>query len=192
MDTGTLVELEAPAPAFTAKAFHNGEIKDINLTDYHGKWVVLFFYPADFTFVCPTELTDLAAHYDRFKELGVEVIGVSTDTEWSHKVWHETSAAIGKVQYPLVADPSTAICRAYGTLIEEEGLAHRGRFIIDPDGTVQGIEMTAGGLGRNVEEVIRQIEALQHMRKNPNQVCPMSFSSNGETLIPGVDLAGKI
>lgn len=192
IDMGPMVDIDLEAPMFSAAGFQNGEVSEFNLADYRGKWVLLFFYPADFTFVCPTELTDLADQYDKFKELGVEVMGMSTDTEWAHKVWHETSPKVGKVQYPLLADPNGIVSRAYGVYIEDAGVANRGAFIIDPDGMIKSISITAEAVGRNVQEVVRQVEALQHIRKNPDQACPFSFSESGETLKPGVDLAGKL
>jgi len=179
------------APNFTGAAFVNGEIKDISLADYKGKWVVLFFYPADFTFVCPTELGGLSDKYKELQDMGAEVIGCSTDTEWAHKVWADISPVIAKVQYPMLADPSGDVCKAYG-VYQENGLAQRGRFIIDPDGVLKSMEITDAPLGRNENEIIRQVKALDFMRKNPSQACPLSWSTTGESLTPGIELAGKI
>ena len=184
-----------PAPLFEGKVFHAGKIDTIKLADQfgkNGKWVVLFFYPADFTFVCPTELSDVADHYEELQKLGVEVISVSTDTEWAHKVWADISPTIKNVKYPMLADPTGIVCKAYGVYIPEEGLADRGRFIIDPDGVVKSIEITDGPLGRNIEETLRQIKALQHMRANPGVACPAKWATGAKTLKPGADLAGKI
>ena len=191
-DFSATAEVGEIAPNFVGNAYVNGKIKEICLEDYMGKWVVLFFYPADFTFVCPTELGALADRYKEFQDLGAEIISVSTDTEWAHKVWADVSPIIKKVKYPMLADPSGEVCRAYGTYIEEAGLAKRGRFIIDPDMVLKSMEITDGPLGRNDDEIIRQIQALDHMRKNPTQACPMSWKPGSKDLKPGIDLAGKI
>jgi peroxiredoxin (alkyl hydroperoxide reductase subunit C) len=179
------------APCFTGAAFINGEIKDISLEDYKGKWVVFFFYPADFTFVCPTELGGIAERYEDLKKMGVEVISCSTDTEWSHKVWADISPVIKTVKYPMLADPSGEVCEAYG-VYQENGLAQRGRFIIDPDGVIKSMEITDAPLGRNTDEIIRQLEALIYMRKTPGHACPMSWKPGAKDLKPGIELAGKI
>ena len=184
------------APLFEGKIFHDGAISTLRLSDLVGKkdgrWVVLFFYPADFTFVCPTELEDIADHYADLQKMGTEVISVSTDTEWCHKVWADISPVIKKVKYPMLADPTGDVCRAYGVYIEAEGLAKRGRFIIDPDGILKSMEITDGPLGRNIEETLRQLKALQHMRTNPGLACPANWREGAKTLKPGIDLAGKI
>lgn len=187
-----LATVGQPAPVFEGKVFHKGEIKDLSLDQLKGKWTVLFFYPADFTFVCPTELGGLADKYADLQKMGVEVVSCSTDTEWSHKVWADISPVVGKVQYPMLADPTGDVCRSYGVYIEEEGLAQRGRFIIDPDGVLKSMEITDGPLGRNDDEIVRQIEALKFIRENPGQACPMNWKAGKDTLKPGVDLAGKI
>jgi NADH-dependent peroxiredoxin subunit C len=187
-----MAEVGSRVPHFSGMAFVNGEIKEVSLSDYSGKWVVLFFYPADFTFVCPTELGGMADSYAEFQALGAEVIAVSTDTEWSHKVWADVSPVIQKVKYPMLADPTGEVCRAYGVYIEDLGLAQRGRFIIDPDGVLKSVEITDAPLGRNDKEVLRQIKALDYMRKNPGQACPMNWNTGSDTLTPGIDLAGKI
>lgn len=187
-----MAEVGARVPHFSGAAFVNGEIKEISLSDYAGKWVVLFFYPADFTFVCPTELGGMADSYAELQEMGAEVIAVSTDTEWSHKVWADVSPIIKKVKYPMLADPTGEVCRAYGVYIEDLGLAQRGRFIIDPDGVLKSMEVTDAPLGRNDKEVIRQIKALDYIRKNPTQACPMNWEPGAKDLKPGIDLAGKI
>ena len=185
-------KIGCPAPEFTSNALIDGQIKKISLADYKGKWVVLFFYPADFTFVCPTELGGMADSYAELQEMGAEVIAVSTDTEWSHKVWADVSPIIKKVKYPMLADPTGEVCRAYGVYIEDLGLAQRGRFIIDPDGVLKSMEVTDAPLGRNDKEVIRQIKALDYIRKNPTQACPMNWEPGAKDLKPGIDLAGKI
>ena len=177
---------------FTAKAFHNGAFVDVSDTDLRGKWSVLFFYPADFTFVCPTELGDLADLYSDFQAAGVEIYGVSTDTHFTHKAWHDTSDTIAKLQFPMVADPTLQLSRNFGVLIEDAGIADRGTFVIDPDGTVQIIEINAGGVGRNAAELLRKIRAAQYVAAHPNEVCPAKWEEGDETLAPSLDLVGKI
>jgi peroxiredoxin (alkyl hydroperoxide reductase subunit C) len=177
---------------FNATAFHQGEFVDVSDADLHGQWSVLFFYPADFTFVCPTELGDLADNYAAFKELGVEIYGVSTDTHFTHKAWHDTSETIGKIEYPLVGDPTGQISRNFGVMIEESGLADRGTFVIDPDGKVQIVEINAGGVGRNATELLRKVRAAQYVAAHPNEVCPANWEEGAETLAPSLALVGKI
>lgn len=180
------------APEFTEDAFLNGEIKKINLTDYKGKWVILFFYPADFTFVCPTELGELAKHYEELKDLGCEVISVSTDTAFVHKAWHDTSDTIKNIKFPMLADPAMRVCKSYGTLIEDEGLSLRATFIIDPEGTVKVFEFHNNDIGRSVHELIRKIQAARFVTEHKGQVCPMNWHPGEKTLKPGVDIIGKI
>ena len=177
---------------FTATAYHNGAFVDVSDADFRGKWSVVFFYPADFTFVCPTELGDLADNYAEFQKLGVEIYGVSTDTHFTHKAWHDTSETIGKITYPLVGDPTGTISRNFEVLIEAAGLADRGTFVIDPDGVIQLVEINAGGIGRNAAELLRKVKAAQYVRANPNEVCPAKWEEGEETLAPGLDLVGKI
>jgi NADH-dependent peroxiredoxin subunit C len=180
------------APYFEAEAFVDNEIKKINLNDYRGKWVVLFFYPADFTFVCPTELGELADRYEEIKSLGAEIISVSTDTAFVHKAWHDTSEMIKKIEYPMLADPTTKICKAYGTLIEEEGLSLRATFLIDPDGLIKAFEFHDNNLGRSSDELIRKIQAGKFVSEHSGEVCPINWKPGKETLRPGIDLIGKI
>jgi peroxiredoxin (alkyl hydroperoxide reductase subunit C) len=181
-----------PAPEFTAEVFHNEETKKIHLRDYRGKWVVLFFYPADFTFVCPTELEALADNYGEFQKLGAEVLSVSTDTVFVHKAWHDHSEAVKKIKFPMVADPTGNISRAYGTYVPEEGLSLRGTFLIDPEGVLKTIEVHDNGIGRSSVEILRRLKAAQFVRKNGDQVCPMNWEPGKKTLKPGLDLVGKI
>ena len=180
------------APEFSAKAFHENQIKDINLSSYKGKWVVLFFYPADFTFICPTELGDLADNYDKLKEMNTEVLSVSTDTEFVHKAWHNDSETIKKIKFPMIADTTGKICRDYKTYIEEEGISTRATFIIDPEGIIKAFEMHDNSIGRNTEELIRKIQAAQFVKENAGEVCPVNWKKGSETLRPGLDLVGKI
>ncbi|GAD12648.1 peroxiredoxin [Geobacillus kaustophilus GBlys] len=157
-----------------------------------GKWSIVCFYPADFTFVCPTELEDLQDHYATFKELGVEVYSVSTDTHFTHKAWHDTSPAISKIEYVMIGDPSHQLSRMFDVLDEEQGLAQRGTFIIDPDGVIQAVEINADGIGRNASTLIDKIKAAQYVRNHPGEVCPAKWKEGAETLKPSLDLVGKI
>ncbi|MBR9905424.1 MAG: peroxiredoxin [Gammaproteobacteria bacterium] len=177
---------------FKATAYLNGEFVDVTEADLQGQWSIFFFYPADFTFVCPTELGDLADHYAEFKKLGVEIYSVSTDTHFTHKAWHDSSETIGKLQYPMIADPTLRISRNFEVLIEEAGLAERGTFVVDPDGKIQIVEINAGNIGRNAEELLRKVKAAQYVRANPIEVCPAKWKEGEETLAPSLDLVGKI
>ena len=177
---------------FTATAYHNGQFVDVSADDLKGTWSVVFFYPADFTFVCPTELGDLADNYATFKELGVEIYSVSTDTHFTHKAWHDTSDTIGKIEYPMIGDPTTEISQAFEVLREGQGLADRGTFIIDPDGVIQAVEITAEGIGRNAAELIRKVRAAQYVAAHPGEVCPAKWEEGDDTLAPSLDLVGKI
>ncbi len=173
--------------------FHKNTIKeDVKISDYRGKWLVLFFYPADFTFVCPTELEELAENYTAFQERNTEIVSVSTDTAFVHKAWHDTSPAISKVTYPMAADPTGEIARYFGVYIEDEGLALRGTFIIDPDGKLAAYEVHNNDIGRNVQELLRKIEAAQFVREHDGMVCPANWKPGDDALKPGVDLVGKI
>ena len=180
------------APKFEAEAYHEDQIKKINLEEYKGKWVILFFYPADFTFVCPTELGDVADHYAELQKLNAEVLSVSTDTVFVHKAWHEESETIKKIKFPMVADPTGNITRSYGVMIEEEGLALRGTFIIDPEGNLKTIEVHDNGIGRSSAELLRKLQAAQFVHKYGDQVCPANWQPGKDTLKPGLDLVGKI
>ena len=153
---------------------------------------VVFFYPADFTFVCPTELGDLADNYETFKKLGVEIYAVSTDTHFTHKAWHDTSPEIGKIQYPMIGDPTGQITRNFGVMIEEAGLADRGTFVIDPEGKIQIVEINAGGVGRDAQELLRKVKAAQYVAAHPGEVCPAKWKEGEATLSPSLDLVGKI
>lgn len=177
---------------FELEAFHNEEIKKIRLSDYHGKWVVLFFYPADFTFVCPTELEELADMYDKFKSIDAEILSVSTDTVFVHKAWHDTSEAIKKVKFPMLADPTHRVCKFYNVLIGDEGVALRGTFIIDPDGILRGAEVNDNSIGRNAKELYRKLQAAKFVREHGGNVCPASWEPGDDAMTPGLDLVGKI
>jgi len=177
---------------FKATAYHDGKFVDITEATLKGKWSVFVFYPADFTFVCPTELEDLANNYAEFKKLGVEIYGVSTDTHFAHKAWHDTSEAIKKVQYPLVGDPTTTLARNFEVLIEEEGLALRGTFVINPEGQIKVLEIHDNGIGRDASELLRKVKAAQYVASHPGEVCPAKWTEGAETLKPSLDLVGKI
>ncbi|WP_409421185.1 alkyl hydroperoxide reductase subunit C [Pseudaeromonas sp. ZJS20] len=177
---------------FTATAFHNGEFIQVSDADLKGKWSVVFFYPADFTFVCPTELGDLADNYAEFQKLGVEIYSVSTDTHFTHKAWHDTSDTIKKIQYPMVGDPTGVISRNFGVMIEEAGLADRGTFVIDPEGKIQIVEIHAGSIGRDALELMRKVKAAQYVAAHPGEVCPAKWKEGDATLAPSLDLVGKI
>ena len=177
---------------FKATAFHNGQFVEITDATLKGKWSVVFFYPADFTFVCPTELGDMADLYPAFRDLGVEIYSVSTDTHFTHKAWHDTSETIGKIQYPMIGDPTGALTRNFGVMIEEAGLAERGTFVMDPEGRIQIIEINAGGIGRDASELLRKIKAAQYVAAHPGEVCPAKWKEGDKTLAPSLDLVGKI
>jgi peroxiredoxin (alkyl hydroperoxide reductase subunit C) len=177
---------------FTATAFHSGEFVEVSDADLRGKWSVVFFYPADFTFVCPTELGDLADNYDEFQRLGVEIYSVSTDTHFTHKAWHASSDTIGKIRYFMIGDPSATITSNFDVLREGAGLADRGTFLVDPDGVIQFLEITPEGVGRNAVELLRKVRAAQYVRSHPNEVCPAKWEEGDETLTPSLDLVGKI
>ncbi len=177
---------------FNATAYHNGEFVQISEADLKGKWSVVFFYPADFTFVCPTELGDLADSYAEFQKLGVEIYAVSTDTHFTHKAWHDTSETIGKLQFPMVGDPTGTICRNFDVMIEEAGLADRGTFVLNPEGQIQIVEITAGSIGRDAQELLRKIRAAQYVAAHPGEVCPAKWKEGEATLAPSLDLVGKI
>lgn len=187
-----MLRINAPAPDFTEDAYVNDEIKRISLKDYRGKWVILFFYPADFTFVCPTELGELADHYDSFKKEGAEVISVSVDTGYVHKAWHDNSPTIKKIKYPMLADPTRRVCVEYGTLIEDAGLSLRATFLINPQGVLKAYEVHDNSIGRSVNEIIRKLQAAKFVAEHGGEVCPMNWKPGEKTLKPGLELVGKI
>jgi peroxiredoxin (alkyl hydroperoxide reductase subunit C) len=188
----TMALINTTIQPFKANAYQNGKFITVTDQDLKGKWSVVFFYPADFTFVCPTELGDLADHYDTFKSLGVEIYSVSTDTQFTHKAWHDTSETIGKIKYPMIGDPTGALTRNLGVMVESEGLALRGTFVINPEGVIKAIEITDDGIGRDAQELLRKVQAAQYIAANPGQVCPAKWTPGAETLAPSLDLIGKI
>lgn len=177
---------------FNATAYHKGDFVELSEADLKGKWSVFFFYPADFTFVCPTELGDLADYYVQLKGLGVEVYSISTDTHFTHKAWHDESDTIGKINYPMIGDPTGAITRNFDVMIEDAGLALRGTFVIDPEGLIKVCEIHDLGIGRSAKELVRKVQAAQYVASNEGEVCPASWQPGSETLTPSVDLVGKI
>jgi peroxiredoxin (alkyl hydroperoxide reductase subunit C) len=187
-----MIKINEKIPDTELEAFHNGEIKKIKFSEYAGKWLILLFYPADFTFVCPTELEEAAQHYEEFKKNGAEIMSVSKDTVFVHKAWHDNSPAIKKVTFPMLADPTGALCRELGTYIEKEGLSLRATFIIDPDGLIKHLEMHDNSIGRNAKEILRRLLAAKFVREHDGLVCPASWQPGGDTLKPGLDIVGKI
>lgn len=180
-----------PIVEFSANAYQNGKFITVSNEDLKGKWAIFCFYPADFTFVCPTELGDLQEQYPALQELGVEVYSVSTDTHFVHKAWHDDSDVIGTITYAMIGDPAHTLSAAFEVL-GEDGLAQRGTFIIDPDGIVQAVEINADGIGRNASVLLDKVKAAQYVRSHPGEVCPAKWKEGAETLTPSLDLVGKI
>jgi NADH-dependent peroxiredoxin subunit C len=179
-------------PDFKAQAYQNETFRTVTQDDLLGKWSVLMFYPADFTFVCPTELGDVSDRYAELKEMGVEVYSVSTDTHFTHKAWHDTSDTIKKIQFPMLADPTGHLSRAFGVYIDDEGIALRGTFLVNPEGLVKVMEVHDNGIGRNADELVRKVQAAQFVAAHPGEVCPARWKPGSKTLKPGIDLVGKI
>ncbi|TAJ77442.1 MAG: peroxiredoxin, partial [Sphingobium sp.] len=169
-----------------------GKFVDVTDADVKGKWAIFFFYPADFTFVCPTELEDLAGIYPTLQSLNVEVYSVSTDTHFSHKAWHDTSPAIGKINYYMLGDQSGTITNNFDVMRPGVGLADRATFLVDPEGVIQFMEITSEGVGRNATELLRKVKAAQYVAAHPGEVCPAKWEEGEETLAPSLDLVGKI
>ena len=184
--------INAKVPEFKVQAYHNGDFKEVTNKDIEGKWAIFFFYPADFTFVCPTELEDLQDKYAKLKEMGVEVYSVSTDSHFVHKAWHDTSERIKKIEYPMLADPTGLLARAFGVMIEEDGMAYRGTFVVNPEGFVKIVEINDNNIGRNADELVRKVEAAQFVAAHPGNVCPAKWKQGAETLKPSIDLVGKL
>lgn len=174
------------------EVFHDEETRKMKFSDLNGKWVVMLFYPADFTFICPTELEEAAELYPEFQKLNAEVLSVSTDTVFVHKAWHDNSPAIKKVKYPMIADPTGKICKEFGTYIDEEGLSLRGSFIINPEGILKSMEIHDNSMGRNTKELLRKLQAAIYVSQHKGEVCPVSWEPGKKTLRPGLDLVGKI
>lgn len=177
---------------FSLQAFQNNEFKTVSKADLKGKWSVFFFYPADFTFVCPTELEDLANKYEEFKKVGCEIYSVSCDTHFVHKAWHDTSERIKKIQYPMLADPTHALSKDFEVYIEADGVSERGTFIVNPDGKIVAYEVNAGNVGRNADELFRKVQASQFVYEHGDEVCPAKWQPGAETLKPSLDLVGQL
>ncbi len=177
---------------FKVQSFQNGEFKEVDKNSVLGKWSIFFFYPADFTFVCPTELEDLANKYAEFENANCEIYAISCDTHFVHKAWHDTSATIKKVKYPMLADPTAVLARGFDVMIEEVGLSERGTFIVNPDGKIVAYEVVSGNIGRNADELFRRLQALQFVAEHGDQVCPAKWQPGSETLKPSLDLVGAI
>ncbi len=187
-----MLKINDSLPEMEFNVYHNDEIKNMRFSDFKGKWLVILFYPADFTFVCPTELEEAADNYEDFKKNNAEIISVSTDTVYVHKAWHDQSPAIKKINFPMVADPAGKICRLFGTYIDEEGLSLRASFIINPEGKVVAFEMHDNSIGRNIKEILRKLQAAKFVSENKGMVCPASWEPGKEALSPNINLIGKI
>ncbi|MCX6138136.1 MAG: alkyl hydroperoxide reductase subunit C [Ignavibacteriales bacterium] len=187
-----MVKIGQRVQDFTLDAYQNEKFFKFSLSERKGKWVVAIFYPADFTFVCPTELEDAADLYDAFKKAGAEVVSISTDTHFTHKAWHDESPAIKKIKFPMLADPTGSVTREFGVYIDDAGLALRGTFIIDPDGVLMAYEVNDNSIGRSAAETLRKLNAAIYVRENDGEVCPAKWVPGQKTLKPGIDLVGKI
>lgn len=187
-----MIKIGDQLPDLKLQAYHNEDIQEFDLNDCRGQWTVMLFYPADFTFVCPTELEEAAELYDHFKEAGAEILSVSTDTAFVHKAWHDQSPAISKVQYPMLADPNGKLCKAVGSYLEDEGVSLRASLIFDPDGKLVAFEMHDNSIGRNIREILRKLQASKYVREADGMVCPASWEPGKESMQPGLDLVGKI
>ena len=187
-----MIKIGEKVPDFEVDVYHNDDVKKVKFSDYKGKWLVLLFYPADFTLICPTELEEAAIAYDEFKKADAEILSVSTDTVYVHKAWHDVSPAIKKIKYPMVADPTGKLCRALATYNEDNGLSWRGTFIIDPDGVLKAFEIHDNSIGRSAKEILRKVQAAKFVREHKGEVCPASWEPGKKTLKPGLDLVGKI
>ncbi len=179
-------------PEFEVQAFHKDEFKTLSSDDTKGKWSVFFFYPADFTFVCPTELEDLADFYQDFKSIDTEIYSISTDTHYVHKAWHDASDTIKKIQFPMLADPTGRISRGFDVMIEEEGVTLRATFVVNPEGYIKVIEINDLGIGRSAKELLRKVQAAQFVATHGSEVCPAKWQPGQKTLKPGIELVGKI
>ncbi|MDE6100300.1 MAG: peroxiredoxin [Paramuribaculum sp.] len=185
--------INSKVPQFNVPAFVASEgFKNIETKDTLGHWSIFFFYPADFTFVCPTELVDMAESYEKFKALGAEVYSVSTDSQFTHKAWHDASESIKQVCFPMLADRDGKLAEAFGVLDPQSFMAYRGTFVVNPEGVIKIAEINDNGIGRNSEELLRKLEAAQFVAEHGDQVCPARWKSGQKTLKPGIELVGKI
>lgn len=179
-------------PDITLELYHRDRLEKTPLADFLNKWLVLFFYPADFTFICPTELEEMAELYPQFQEINAEIVSVSTDTGFVHKAWHDHSPAIKKVSFPMAADPTGVLCKALGTYIADEGLSLRASVIVDPEGMIRAMEIHDNSIGRNGKELLRKLQAAQYVHEHGGEVCPANWKPGDKTLKPGLDLVGKL
>jgi len=184
--------INSTIPGFSLQAYHEGAFKIITNKDVLGKWTILFFYPADFSFICPTELEDLANKQEEFKNMGIEIYSISTDSHFVHKAWHDHSECIQKINFPMLSDPSGAFCRALGVMIEDKGIADRATFVVSPEGKIKIAEMHDDKIGRNADELMRKVKAAIFVSKHPGEVCPAKWQEGDPTLKPSIDLVGKI
>ena len=184
--------INSQLPEFKVQAYHNGNFSAVSSDDVKGKWAIFFFYPADFTFVCPTELVDLAEKYAKLKDMGVEVYSVSTDSHFVHKAWHDASESIRKIGYPMLADPTGVLSRGFGVMDEASGMAYRGTFLVNPEGQIKIAEIQDNSIGRNADELVRKVQAAIFVANHPGEVCPAKWEQGAETLKPSIDLVGKI
>ncbi len=187
-----MININQQVPDFQFDAYQSNDIKKMKLSDLKGKWIAVVFYPADFTFICPTELEELAELYPEFQKAGAEVLSVSTDTVYAHKAWHDSSPSIKKINFPMVADPAGKLSRAFGTYIEDVGLSLRGSFIIDPDQKLKAFEIHDNSIGRSGQELLRKLQAAIYVKQHNGEVCPAKWKPGSKTLKPGLDLVGKI
>ncbi len=187
-----MVKIGSKVPDLSFQAFHENDIKEYKISDFKGKWTVLVFYPADFTFICPTELEELADRYEDFKATGAEIISVSTDTVFVHKAWKDASKAIAKINFPMAADPTGKLSKKFGTYIKEEGLSLRGSFIIDPEGVLKAFEIHDNSIGRSAKELLRKVQAAKFVAEADGEVCPASWEPGSNTLKPSLELVGQI
>ena len=189
---GTMLSIGDSLPDLELEAYYGDQITKLHLNHFRGQWLVLVFYPGDFTFICPTELADIAGHYAAFQKLGAEVLSVSTDSVYVHKAWHDTSKLIKTITYPMLADPAAKLTKEFGIYLEQEGVALRGSYIIDPDSVIQTVEIHANNIGRSAAELYRKLEAAKYVREHGGEVCPANWQPGKDTLKPGLDLVGKL
>ncbi|MDR4478989.1 MAG: redoxin domain-containing protein [Nitrospira sp.] len=187
-----MIEIGKTIPDGSYQVYHEGMIRQVALNDYRGQWLILLFYPGDFTFVCPTELADTARLYPDFKKLGAEIFGVSTDSAYVHKAWHDSSPMVQSVQFPFIADTTGRLSRAFGVYLEDEGVALRGTFLIDPDGVLRAYEVHDNSIGRHAGEMLRKLQAAIRVREGQGEVCPANWQPGQPTLTPSLDLVGKL
>ena len=187
-----MVALNKKVPDMELHAFHKDQIRKIKLSDYKGKWLAVVFYPGDFTFICPTELGELANNYDRFKAVGAEVLSVSTDSVYTHKAWRDVSQTVARIKFPMIADPGGRMAREFGVYIDDEGVALRGSFVIDPDGVLKAYEIHDNDIGRSTKELLRKVQAAKFVRENKGQVCPANWEMGDKPLKKSLDLVGKL